>query len=137
MKNSEQAKIICSSEADSAYIHDRLREYNARYMHDFADYNFHIEENGKIIAGIVAGSLADTLEVEFLYVDESCRGRGLGSRLLTHVERIAGEKGLKRILLNTYSFQAPEFYKKMGYTEQLCIKPAFDEYTQSYFMKEL
>ena len=57
MKNSEQIQIICSSEADSAYIHDRLREYNARYMHDFADYNFHIEENGKIIAGIVAGSL--------------------------------------------------------------------------------
>ena len=120
-------KIICSSEADSSYIHRRLQEYNARYMRETEDFNFHIEENGKIIGGIVA----------FLYVDDQHRGKEIGRRLLAHVEELARQNGFRRILLNTYSFQAPEFYKKLGYTEILKLSPAFDSFSQSFFLKEL
>lgn len=130
-------KIICSSEADSSYIHRRLQEYNARYMRETGDFNFHIEENGKIIGGIVAEGLGDTLEVAFLYVDDQHRGKGLGRRLLAHVEELARQNGFRRILLNTYSFQAPEFYKKLGYTEMLKLSPVFDSFSQSFFLKEL
>lgn len=130
-------KIVCSSEADSDYIHEKLREHNAGYMYDTGDFNFHIEENGRIIGGIVAGGLGDTLEVEFLYVDRQYRGKGIGRKLLDHVETLALQKGLKRVALNTYSFQAPEFYQKLGYTEILKVSPAFDNFTQSYFIKEL
>lgn len=42
-KKMEQ-EIICSSEADSDYIHEKLREHNARYMRDTGDYNFHNRE---------------------------------------------------------------------------------------------
>lgn len=129
--------VVCSSEADSEYVREQLREYNAQYMYGFEDFNFHIEENGRIIGGIVAGSLGDTLEVEFLYVDGQYRGKGIGRRLLAHVEALARQKGLKRILLNTYSFQAPAFYKKLGYTEIGKLDPAFDGFTQSYFIKKL
>lgn len=136
--NSEmETEIVCSSEADSNYIHEKLREHNARYMRESGDFNFHIEDNGRIVGGIVAGGLGDTLEVEFLYVDEHCRKKGIGRRLLAHVEKLALQKGLKRVLLNTYSFQAPAFYRKLGYTEILKISPAFDDFTQSYFVKEL
>lgn len=99
-----ESEIIASSERDTEYVHAKLREYNRCYMHDFEDFNFHIEENGKVIAGIVAESMSDTVEVEILFVDRGYRGKGLGSRLLSHVEKIAREKGMKRILLNTYSF---------------------------------
>lgn len=133
----EEQSILPSSEADSDHIHRRLREHNARYMRDTGDFSFHMEEDGKIVAGIVAGGLGDLLEVEFLYVEEAYRGRGLGQRLLAHVETLAREKGLKRVLLNTYSFQAPGFYRKLGYTEALRLAPAFDDATQSYFVKEL
>lgn len=63
-------------------------------------------------------------------------GKGLAAGL-SYVERLAKEKGFKRILLNTYSFQAPDFYKKLGYTEVLKLSPAFDGFTQSYFLKNL
>lgn len=130
-------KIVCSSEDDNEYIHSKLREYNGNYMRNFEDFNFHIKEGNKIVAGIVAESVFDTLEIEFLFVDKDYRGRNLGTKLLQHVENAAREKGLKRILLNTYSFQAPEFYKKAGYTEILKIDPCFEKFTQFYFMKEL
>lgn len=130
-------KIVYSSEEDTEFIHSRLREYNRKYMSDFDDYNFHIEKDGKIIAGIVAASTFDTLEVEFLFVDENHRGKNLGTELLKHAENTAKMNGLKRILLNTYSFQAPEFYKKHGYSELFKIDPCFGEFSQSYFIKNL
>lgn len=131
------AEIVQSAEEQKEYIHKRLQEYNARFMQDFADFSFHVEENGVIVAGIVAESVGDTVEVEFLFVDETCRGRGLGKALLERVETAARERGMRRVLLNTYSFQAPGFYQKMGYQEMLKLEPAFDTVSQSYFLKEL
>lgn len=130
-------QFVPSCEQDNSFIHDQLRKYNRQFMHTFKDYNFHIRRDGKIIAGIVAASTMDTLEVEFLFVDEGYRREGLGSKLLDHAEMLARQNGLKRILLNTYSFQAPEFYKKHGYTVQTVIKPCFGNYDQYYFIKAL
>jgi GNAT superfamily N-acetyltransferase len=114
-----------------------LREYNRKFISDFADYNFHIEKGEKIIEGVVAASTFDTLEVEFLFVDENYRGKWLGTSLLQYVENAANKNGLQKILLNTYSFQAPEFYKKLGCSELLKIAPCFGEYSQSYLLKNL
>lgn len=133
----KEGEILPSTEEESSEIHEKLRAYNAQYMYETGDFNFHIKEDGKIIGGIIAGGLGDTLEVEFLYVEETYRGKGIGRRILAHVERLAQEKGMKRILLNTYSFQAPDFYKKLGYTEVLKLSPVFDSFTQSYFLKNL
>ena len=49
----------------------------------------------------------------------------------------AENDGRKRILLNTYSFQAPEFYRSLGYEELLCVDPCFKDCKQYYFCKEL
>lgn len=46
-----------------------------------------------------------------LWVDESVRHDGYGSQLLHEIEGIAKEKGCRLILLDSFSFQAPEFYK--------------------------
>lgn len=130
-------KLLPSSEEQKEYIHRRLQAYNASYMKDFADFSCHMEESGVIVAGIVAESVGDTVEVEFLFVEESYRGRGLGKALLERVETAAREQGMRRVLLNTYSFQAPGFYKKMGYHEAWKLDPAFNAVSQSYFVKEL
>lgn len=129
--------ILRSTEQDNAYIHAQLRAYNRNYMSNFQEYNYHIEQDGKIIAGIVAQSTFDTLEVEFLYVEEAYRKQDLGTKLLQHAEHAAQMRGLNRILVNSYSFQAPAFYKKLGYTELFKIDPCFGEFSQSYFIKML
>lgn len=129
-------EIFVSSDADSKRVFEMLMEYNRRYMHDFKDYNFHIEEDGEIIGGIVAWSVSDTLEIEYLRIADHHRKEGLGTKLLRHVEELARKDGLKRIRLYTLSFQAPEFYKRLGYTVQF-VSPAFDDYTHTYYIKEL
>ena len=53
--------------------------------------------------------------IETLWVDESHRGQGLGAKLLAEVENTAKEKGCYLIHLDTFDFQAKEFYEKQGY----------------------
>ena len=65
----QEIKLLPSSEQDNRYIHQQLRRYNRQFMRDFKDYNFHIKQDGQIVAGIVAASTMDTLEVEFLFVE--------------------------------------------------------------------
>ena len=39
----------------------------------------------------------------------------LGKELVHSLEVAAAERGCRQITLDTYSFQAPEFYHKLGY----------------------
>lgn len=120
-----------------AYLRRQLQQYNAAYMDNWKDYSLHVEENGEILGGIVAESVGDTLEVQFLFVTEAARGQGLGSALLAEAEARAASDGLKRVLLNTYSFQAPGFYEKAGYRRLFAITPCFHTCSQHFFVKEL
>ncbi|MFK3588451.1 GNAT family N-acetyltransferase [Lactobacillus sp. 23-2] len=130
-------EITKSSGQVNEKVHQMLQEYNAQYMEDSGDYIFYIEEDGKIAAGIVATAVFDTVEIDYLCVAEGCRSHGYGLQLLNKVEKEAAAKQIKRIILNTYSFQAPNFYKKLGYKQLFKIAPAFKDYDQYYFIKEL
>lgn len=52
-------------------------------------------------------------------VDPDCQGRGLGRRLLTAIERIAVEKGFRKLLVETYEHEdfnkARRFYERNGF----------------------
>lgn len=55
--------------------------------------------------------------VELLGVAEAARGRDVGTALMRELERLGRERGYIGIWLDTYSFQAPDFYRKLGYEE--------------------
>ena len=79
------------SEAEEC-VRRMLREYNSAFMNESRDYSFHIEEDGQIAAGIVAESVADTVEVSFLCVRKDLRGSGHGKALPGGVIGLAGGK---------------------------------------------
>ena len=49
-------------------------------------------------------------------VPEQHRRSDLGSRILAQAEAIARDRGCIGAWLDTYAFQAPDFYRKQGYT---------------------
>jgi GNAT superfamily N-acetyltransferase len=72
---------------------------------------------GRIVGGVhgnYSGS-SGWLYVGMLWVSEGARGGGHGSRLLRSIEREASQRGCTDVYLDTFSFQAPEFYKRLGY----------------------
>ena len=68
---------------------------------------------------IVGGALGeihwDWFHLDLLWVKEELRGHGHGYRLLMTVEDEARQRGAKHVFLDTFSFQAPDFYKRYGY----------------------
>ncbi|MFC3125681.1 GNAT family N-acetyltransferase [Pseudoroseomonas globiformis] len=78
---------------------------------------FRRDEAGIVQAGLLAEVALDWLFIEKFWVDETLRGQGAGSALLTAAEAEAVRLGAVGAHLYTSSFQAPAFYRKHGYRE--------------------
>ncbi|MGW9304854.1 GNAT family N-acetyltransferase [Streptomyces cyaneofuscatus] len=77
-----------------------------------------LDEHGAVAGGLTGRTWAYWLHVELLWVDARHRGSGLGSQLLAEAERVARtERACTRSRLETWDFQAPDFYRKHGYEE--------------------
>jgi GNAT superfamily N-acetyltransferase len=70
---------------------------------------------GEWLGGLTGYIWGGWLHVNFLWVAESLRGQGHGSRLMDAAEHLAVERGAFAVNLETHSFQAEDFYLKRGY----------------------
>ncbi|GGZ99348.1 GNAT family N-acetyltransferase [Streptomyces echinoruber] len=88
---------------------------------------------GDLAGGLVGHTWAGWLHVTYLWVAAPHRGAGLGSRLLARAETIAArDRGCRAARLETWDFQAPDFYRKQGYEVVAVIPdypPGITEYT--------
>jgi len=72
-------------------------------------------DKGKLLGGLILQSYWQESYVELLWLSERARRLGLGRRLVAEAERRARRRGSLLLHLNTYSFQAPGFYEKLGF----------------------
>ncbi len=72
-------------------------------------------ERGEIVGGLLGNTNMEWFHIEILAVSEALRGQGFGTKLLQAGEEAAKKKGCRFAFLNSFSYQAPEFYKKHGY----------------------
>ncbi|MFE1011639.1 GNAT family N-acetyltransferase [Streptomyces sp. NPDC058794] len=83
------------------------------------------QSSGTLAGGLVGHTWATWLHVTYLWVDTPHRGTGLGSALLTGAERTArDERRCAAARVETWDFQAPDFYRKQGY-EVVCVIPDY------------
>lgn len=114
-------EITPATPEEVTFVDDKLGEFNrsqvpATHEPSLVLKNYTIKDQGTIIAGINACVYHwGILYVEILFVDAQYRGQGLGSTLLQKVEHEAKEMGATLVHLDTFDFQAKDFYLKYGY----------------------
>lgn len=94
------------------------------------------DDKNEIFGGIIVNAYFKEVYVDELFIKDSLRHQGYGSKLLLKVEELFKEKGYDNINLTTFKFQAPEFYKKCGFELEFIRKnkenPKLDKY---FFVK--
>ena len=70
---------------------------------------------GRVIGGVIGRTWGVCCEMLQLWVAEEHRRLGIGSALVTQFHKQAEARGCITFYLDTFSFQAPEFYRKFGY----------------------
>jgi GNAT superfamily N-acetyltransferase len=73
-------------------------------------------EDGQVAGGLWGATAFGWLHVQMLFVPESLRGRGVGTRLMARAEAEARARGCLGAHVDAFSFQAAPFYRKIGYT---------------------
>ncbi|MDO5516132.1 MAG: GNAT family N-acetyltransferase [Clostridium sp.] len=112
-KEDEEAIFKGLLEYNLSRIEDKNPKDLGVYMHD---------DKGNIIAGLIGNTHGNWLFVKYLWVSRELRMQSIGSKLLNQAEKTAKERGCKYSFLDTFSFQAPEFYKKYGYKKVFALE---------------
>ena len=129
-----------SAESDIPELRAALHEYNfatTGYRDGHELSCFLHDDNGALVAGIAGFTWGGYARIDLLWVDEPLRRHGLGRTLLASAESEARQRGCTTIVLDTHSFQAPEFYPALGYEKvgETTETPA--GFTQVMFQKRL
>jgi len=117
------------TEENKAALTERLVEYNKQaseaVRHRFEPGNlaatpirrFAYDGSGTLVGGCTARTedVWHWLTIDLLWVHADQRGTGLGHALLESVEDEARSRGCRWAKVNTWDFQAPEFYARQGY----------------------
>lgn len=73
------------------------------------------DENGQIVGGVQGSLWGRSMHIDALWVDDTQRGQGLGTKLMKAIEAYAVSHGHPLVYLETTSFQALPFYQGLGY----------------------
>jgi len=95
------------------------------------------DEHGEVLGGCLGEIWGGWLAVNILWVTEPLRGRGYGRQLLEAAERFAVERGCTRAWLTTFSFQAPDYYPKLGYEPFAVLEDHPLGHRHHFFQKRL
>ena len=93
------------------------------------------DPQNKVIGGITADIFDQWAYISLLWVEESQRKRGIGSKLIKIVEKEAIRMGCKLAHVDTYSFEAKPLYERLGY-EVFAVLEDYPKGHSKYFLKK-
>ena len=128
------------NESDITFIRKKLIEYNTHNigiepMIEHVRYLLRNNSN-EIVGGITGIIYMDCLTIDLLWVIDELRGLGYGKKLLNEVEDIAKSRKCSMILLDTFSFQAPDFYKRNGFNVFSTLENCPVKEVKRYYLKK-
>ncbi len=135
-------KIIKKYEAEDRvgdFINEAFTDYAVSKSVDlnFEEYWFVAEDDsGEIIGTITGRAYYNEVHIGDLIIDKRFRGQDIGTKLVRAVEDEYRNKGFDKITLTTFGFQAPEFYKKLGYSLEFVREDKDPKLSKYFYCKE-
>lgn len=137
-------QITLTDAEDDAFrqvLSNGLKGYNDEKigLHDRQGLAIRVSDpqTGEPIGGLMGRTSLGLLFIDLVYLPTSLRGTGVGSRILTMAEEEGRRRGCSKAVLFTISFQAPAFYKKLGWQVFGEIAPKPPGATRVYLTKDL
>jgi N-acetylglutamate synthase-like GNAT family acetyltransferase len=123
---------------DAKIIDDGLERFNQ----NAADFTTSLKfacvarlSSGTVVGGALARWWGQCCELQQVWVDQQHRTVGLGRRIVRMVEAHARTRGCIVLYLDTFTFQAPAFYTKLGY-EVACELTGFPNGVSKFVMRK-
>ncbi len=121
-------------------IRDRLLQFNQERAGPFRDVRLVLTARGaagELLGGLVGLGFWNGLFIDLLWVEESSRRRGIGTALMQAAESQARKRGWQVCFLSTFTFQAPEYYRRLGYEPFGELKGMPPGHSRTWFAKWL
>ena len=135
-------KLFEATSEQATILNCKMDNFNAEQLSLVGDVgsakNYLIKDlNGNVIAGIKGWVyFGECLHISVLFIDVEQRKHGLGSLLLQTMEQQAKSMNINLVHLDTFDFQAKDFYLKHGY-EIFGILEDCPKGHKRYYMKKL
>ncbi len=131
--NQAQSKQVLQCDLGFAEaLRDRLKNDTPTFIEIYAEV-----KPQKLVGGLISYiDWGQWLYIDTIWVDADYRKQGIGQYLVTSAEQKAKNKGIKRVKLYTFDFQALPFYEKLGYT----VYGKLDDYPEGhtvYYLKKI
>lgn len=137
--NREFRKLITTKliEFNQAKSSELNQWYNQNNDSQISLEIYSLVEPQLVVGGLIGYVHWGWLEIDIVWVDEPYRGKGIGKQLVDYAEQKALDRGAKRAKLNTFDFQAKEFYEKLGYILYGRLEDYPESHTLYYLRKDL
>lgn len=122
------------------FLSDSLYAHNCRVTgtDDYRAFALVLrQEDQEPVGGATGWTRWGWLHLDVLWVSDAFRGLGHGSRLLHQVEELARSRDCELVTLDTASFQAPDFYRRLGYEEMFRMDVPRHGIVKHHFRKTL
>jgi GNAT superfamily N-acetyltransferase len=126
--------------SDIRVLEERLYQFNvqATGISDGALFGVFLRQaDGAVIGGADGWTWGGTCYVRHLFVPAPLRKQGHGARLMAAVEAEARARGCEQMILETYDFQAPGFYRKLGFVVAATVEQHVRGHHFRIFVKRL
>lgn len=109
------------TEQDASIISTGLADYNAQKT-GYRDWRplaalLRDPTTGETLGGMIGRTSYGLLFIDLVYLPDTQRGQNIGGRLLRMMEQEGASRGCKAAFLFTITWQAPDFYRRLGWIE--------------------
>ena len=97
--------------------------------------SFEMSKDKRFAGCVIVQLFWGQLHIRYLFIEEGFRGKGFAKELINHALAYGKAQGCSFAFVETMSFQAPEFYQKLGFKVEF-VRRGYDRGTSFYYLKK-